>query len=156
MDGSSPSTPRSSAIFRAGTRRRPSRTPSSTCPTGSAFPCRWTTCSAGASQGGTRADALTSGYLVGVETIDGVKTSHFAFREDHIDWQVWIQQGDQPLPRKVVIVDRRDPTHPSYIARLSWTLNPTLTDAAFAAARPPKDAKRIRITVQQPQAGADQ
>lgn len=99
--------------------------------------------------GGARADALDSGYLVGVETVEGVKTNHYAFREDHIDWQVWIQHGDQPLPRKMVIVDRRDPTNPSYVARLAWVLNPKLSDADFAAYRPPKDAKRIRITLQQ-------
>ena len=61
---------------------------------------------------GARADALTSGFLVGTETIEGVKTNHYAFREGKIDWQIWIQQGDQPLPRKVVIVDRRDPAAP--------------------------------------------
>lgn len=99
--------------------------------------------------GGDREADLTSAYLVGVETIDGVKTNHYAFREAHIDWQIWIQHGQQPLPRKVVIVDRRDPTQPSYVARLTWVLNPKLTDADFAAALPGKDAKRIRITLQQ-------
>ena len=98
--------------------------------------------------GGARAELLESGYLVGVETIDGVKTNHYAFRENKIDWQVWIQQGAQPLPRKLVIVDRTDPAHPAYVARLTWTLNPPLTDADFAF-RPPADAKRIRITLQQ-------
>ena len=98
---------------------------------------------------GARVDALDSGYLVGVETVEGVKTNHYAFREDHIDWQVWIQQGDQPLPRKVVIVDRRDATQPAYIARLTWTLNPALTDATFAAYRPGPDAKRIRTMLLQ-------
>ena len=99
--------------------------------------------------GNVRAEALDSGYLVGVETIEGVRTNHYAFREDQIDWQVWIQQGDQPLPRKVVIVDRRDPAQPAYIARLTWTLNPPLTDAAFAAYRPGPDGKRIRTMLLQ-------
>lgn len=94
---------------------------------------------------GARADALDSGFKVGVETIDGVKTDHYAFRDGDIDWQVWIQQGPQPLPRKLVIVDRRDPTQPAYVARLSWTLNPPLSADAFTF-RPGADAKRIRIT----------
>lgn len=98
--------------------------------------------------GGTRAEALKSGFLVGVETIEGVKTNHYAFREDQIDWQVWIQQGDQPLPRKVVIVSRRDPSEPAYVARLTWTLNPSLTDADFAFT-PPADARRIKIVLHQ-------
>ena len=98
--------------------------------------------------GGARADLLQSGFLVGVETIDGVKTNHYAFRENKIDWQIWIQQGDQPLPRKLVIIDRRDPTAPAYAARLSWTLNPALGDDVFAF-QPPQDAKRIRMVLQE-------
>ena len=97
---------------------------------------------------GTRADALESGFLVGTDTLDGVKTNHYAFREGKIDWQVWIQQGDQPLPRKLVIVDRSETTYPAYTARLTWTLNPPLSDEDFAF-RPGTDAKRIRITLQQ-------
>jgi hypothetical protein len=96
---------------------------------------------------GARAEALETGFLVGSETLEGVKTNHYAFREGHIDWQVWIQQGDQPLPVKLVIVDRRDPAYPAYTARLTWTLNPTLTDDDFAF-RPDKDAKRIRTVLQ--------
>ena len=96
---------------------------------------------------GARADSLQNGFLVGVETIDGAKTKHYAFREGQIDWQVWIQQGGQPLPLKLVIVDRRDPADPAYVARLSWTLNPPLSDEDFAF-RPAKDAKRIRIVMQ--------
>jgi hypothetical protein len=97
---------------------------------------------------GSRAEALDSAFLVGTDTLDGVKTDHYAFREDKIDWQIWIQQGAQPLPRKLVIVDRRDPADPAYVARLTWTLNPPLTDEDFAF-RPANDAKRIRITLQQ-------
>jgi hypothetical protein len=97
---------------------------------------------------GTRADALDSAFLVGTDTLEGVKTNHYAFREDKIDWQIWIQQGDQPLPLKLVIVDRRDATYPAYVARLTWTLNPPLTDEDFAF-RPGNDAKRIRLTLQQ-------
>lgn len=96
---------------------------------------------------GTRAETLDSAFLVGAEVLDGVKTNHYALREDHIDWQIWIQQGDKPLPRRLVIVDRRDDTDPAYIARLTWTLNPTLTDADFAF-KPEKDAKRISFAVE--------
>lgn len=100
--------------------------------------------------GQVRLEALDSGYLVGVETVEGVKTDHYAFREGHIDWQIWIQHGSEPLPRKLIIVDRREATQPAYTARLSWVLNPTLTNAEFDAYRPPSDAKRIRINLQQP------
>ncbi|MBA4010283.1 MAG: hypothetical protein C0481_00315 [Phenylobacterium sp.] len=99
---------------------------------------RWSSPEAG------REEALDSAFRVGTEAFDGVITDHYAFREGHIDWQVWIQQGAQPLPRRVVITDRRDKTNPAYVADLTWTLNPPLTDADFAF-QPGKGATRIRI-----------
>lgn len=96
---------------------------------------------------GTNADriqALKSAYEVGSATIDGVPTDHFAFREADVDWEVWIQKGDQPLPRKVVIVDRTDPTHPTFTARLSWQVNPAFTDADFTFV-PDANAKKIQL-----------
>jgi hypothetical protein len=88
-----------------------------------------------------RLKAMKSAYGVGTATIDGVETNHFAYREDNVDWEVWIQQGDQPLPRKLVIVDRTDPARPTFIARLDWKVNPTFADSDFQFV--PGDAKRI-------------
>jgi hypothetical protein len=96
---------------------------------------------------GTNADriaALRSAYEVGPATIDGVATDHFAFREDDVDWEVWIQQGDQPLPKKLVIVDRTDPSRPTFTARLNWQINPNFTDADFAFV-PDANAKKIQL-----------
>jgi hypothetical protein len=87
---------------------------------------------------------LTSAFSVGTATIDGVSTDHWAFREKDFDWELWIQRGDQPLPRKIVIIDRTDESRPGYTARLTWDLNPTLTDADFAFT-PGPDAKQIHI-----------
>jgi len=91
-----------------------------------------------------RLQSLKSAYEVGTATIDGVQTDHFAFREAEVDWEIWIQQGAQPLPRKLVIVDRSDPAKPTFIARLNWTLNPSFTDADFAFV-PDANAKRIQL-----------
>ena len=91
-----------------------------------------------------RIQALKSAYEVGSATIDGVETDHFAFREADVDWEVWIQKGDQPLPRKLVIVDRTDPARPTFIARLSWQINPTFTDADFTFV-PDANAKKIQL-----------
>ena len=91
-----------------------------------------------------RLEALRSAYKVGATTIDGVKTDHFAFREDDVDWEVWIDQGSAPLPRKLVIVNRLDPAKPTFIARLQWKVNPTFSDADFAFV-PDADDKRIQL-----------
>lgn len=85
---------------------------------------------------------LRSGYQVGTATLDGVATDHYAFREKDADWEVWIQQGDKPLPRKVVIVDRGDSERPTFTANLDWEVNPTFTNADFTFV-PDADAKHI-------------
>jgi hypothetical protein len=71
-----------------------------------------------------RAQKLTSGFLVGPAIVGGVTTDHYAFREGDHDWEIWIQQGEQPIPRKLAIVDRSDPARPAYVARLSWNVRP--------------------------------
>lgn len=90
-------------------------------------------------------EALTSGFHVGPATIDGVQTEQYAFRGPRADWQIWIEKGDRPLPRKLMIVDRSDPAMPAYTARLNWKLNPTFADADFTF-KPGPDAKPIKLT----------
>jgi hypothetical protein len=94
--------------------------------------------------GGARDNGLQSGFRAGTVTLDGVETDQYVFREPDFDWQVWIQKGDQPIPRKVVIVDRTDPSRPEYTARLDWDVNPTLAADDFTF-RPDKGAKPIRL-----------
>ena len=95
-----------------------------------------------------RIQALKSAYEVGSATIDGVPTDHFAFREADVDWEVWIQKGDQPWPRKLVIIDRTDPARPTFTARLTWQMNPAFTDADFAFV-PDASDKQIKMATYQ-------
>jgi hypothetical protein len=87
---------------------------------------------------------LKSAYEVGPAIVDGVETNHYAFREENIDWELWTEKGDRPIPRKLVIVDRTDPARPTFIARLKWTLNPSFTDKDFTYV-PGPDAKKIQL-----------
>jgi hypothetical protein len=88
---------------------------------------------------------LSSSFYVGTAMIDGVLTDHYAFRQPEVDWEIWIQQGPQALPRKVVIVDRKDPANPTYIARLSWVVSAPVSAADFTF-HPTKTAKLIRLS----------
>src|SRR6201996_4938065 len=89
-------------------------------------------------------EALTAGFSVGTANIDGVVTDHWAFRQGDFDWEVWIEQGDRPIPRKLVIIDRSDPTYPTYTANLTWVLNPSLPDSLFTF-KPDANAQRIHL-----------
>jgi hypothetical protein len=91
-----------------------------------------------------RAAKLTSGFSVGTAMIDGAATDHYAFREGMHDWEIWIQQGSKPLPRKLVIVDRSDPAYPTYEARLTWNVNTTLAASEFTF-KPGPGAKAIKM-----------
>jgi hypothetical protein len=81
---------------------------------------------------------------IGPSQIDGVTCEHYAFRQDGADWQVWIQQGDYPLPRKLVITTLTDPARPQFTSLMTWNLAPSFNDAAFTFI-PPKDARRIML-----------
>jgi hypothetical protein len=92
---------------------------------------------------------LRAAVYMGPSTVNGVKTEHFAFRQPDVDWQIWIQQGDQPLPRKLIVTNTREPSQPQHQVVLDWKLNPRLDDGQFAFI-PPKGAMPIALDEVQP------
>jgi hypothetical protein len=72
------------------------------------------------------------GFYVGLHYVDGIRCHHLAFVQNNIDWQVWIEDGNQMVPRKLTITYKNEPESPQYIAVLSeWDLNARLPDALF-------------------------
>ena len=72
------------------------------------------------------------GQYVGLHDVQGVRCHHLAFRQEGLDWQIWIEDGEKPLPRKLVITYKATPGQPQYIAILGeWNLSPQLPDSAF-------------------------
>lgn len=97
---------------------------------------------------GTESDGvkdLTAAWYVGPALIDSVDTDHYAFRQPGTDWQIWIQRGDRPLLKKVVITTTSEPSQPQYVAVLDWDLTAGVDDSMFAFT-PPSGASRIRMT----------
>ena len=87
---------------------------------------------------------LTSATVVGVEAIDDKTCTHYAYRQPDVDWEIWIETGDRPLPCMYRITDLRDPARPDYEARLTWDLNPTITPETFTFVAP-EGADRIPV-----------
>jgi hypothetical protein len=81
--------------------------------------------------------AFQAARVVGLSTIAGVPCDQYAFRQEGMDWQVWIQRGAQPLPRRVVVTSRRNEARPQYTADYEWTLDPQISDASFKFTPPP-------------------
>ena len=91
----------------------------------------------------TLTGSVETGYRVGLRDVDGVPCHHLAFTQETIDWQIWIEDGPRPLPRKFLINYKSDPGSPRYAARLSaWDLQPHLSDAFFQF-HPPAGANKI-------------
>ena len=87
---------------------------------------------------------ITAAMDLGRASVDGTSCSHYGFRQDGVDWQVWIQEGGYPLPRKVVITTTSDDARPQYQATYSWTLAPSYGDSAFTFT-PPRDSFQIKL-----------
>jgi hypothetical protein len=79
------------------------------------------------------ANALRGTYL-GLHDVEGVACHHLAFLQEDVDWEIWIDSGAVPLPRKLLIRYKREPGSPQYMAVLmDWNLDAKLDDATFRA-----------------------
>lgn len=77
------------------------------------------------------ADNITSGIYVGTRIIAGVSYHHLAFSQETIDWEIWIEDGPSPLPRKLVIIYKDQPGIPRFSALITdWELG-GLPDETF-------------------------
>ena len=57
---------------------------------------------------------VTSGAYYGIGYVDGVECYHLAFRAAKVDWQIWIQTGDQAPPMKYLITTKWMTGAPEY------------------------------------------
>ncbi|MGA7120695.1 MAG: DUF2092 domain-containing protein [Polyangiaceae bacterium] len=80
-------------------------------------------------------NAIEAGFI-GPSRVGGVDCEHLALRSPEVDWQIWIEKGDKPLPRRVVITTRNEPTAPQYSAIVSWNLLPKVDDGMFSFKAP--------------------
>jgi len=86
---------------------------------------------------------VTQGFVVGKAVVEGVRCDHLAFRAPHVDWQIWIQEGAQPLPRRLVITTRDQPNAPQFsVTATKWNLKPAFTAQTFAF-KAPAGAKKV-------------
>jgi len=86
---------------------------------------------------------VQTGKLVGVEKIDNIQCDHLQFKGKEISWDLWIEQGETPLPRKYMITSLDIPQNPKFTVELSkWDTTATVSNEDFVFT-PPKDAVKI-------------
>jgi hypothetical protein len=83
------------------------------------------------------------GVYLGVHEAAGMPCHHVSFESSTIDWQLWIDAGKDPLPRKLVITYKTEDEVPQYSVTIrKWNLDPALPDALFTFT-PPEGAARV-------------
>ena len=88
---------------------------------------------------------IKDSVYVGLHKVRGVPCHHLAFDGDEAHVQVWIEAGDKPLPRKVVMIAGNVPGSPEWMAYLyDWNLSPQLQDNLFVFT-PPNGAEKIKF-----------
>jgi hypothetical protein len=80
--------------------------------------------------------------------IDGTSTHHLAGRTETVDYQVWIAEGVQPLPLRIVLTYKNAEGQPEFRAQFSdWNLSPKVQDSQFVFT-PPEGARKIAFQAQ--------
>lgn len=82
--------------------------------------------------------------------IHGTTSHHLAARTDTVDFQVWVADGAEPLPQRVVITYKKAKGEPQFWAEFSdWNLAPAIEDSTFLVT-PPEGAQKVAFAAQLP------
>ena len=82
-------------------------------------------------------EGVTYGRYLGIHRAAGVPCHHLAFAQETIEWQIWIDAGEDPLPRKFLVTYVTEPGEPQYAATIQkWSLNPELPPELFVFVAP--------------------
>jgi hypothetical protein len=91
----------------------------------------------------TMTDGLEGAAAVGRMMIEGRTFHHLVFTEKNAEWQIWVEAGAKPTPRRVQIVYTSMPRQPRVTIDFSnWNLDATPA-ADFFTFHKPADAKAI-------------
>lgn len=86
------------------------------------------------------ADVLEAKHI-GRGVIGGAECEHLAFRNFDTDWQLWVEVGDRPIPRKLVITSKTLNCSPQYTLRVKqWRTDIEPSPEAFSFT-PPEGAQ---------------
>ena len=82
---------------------------------------------------------------IGRAVIDGAECEHLAFRDHDVDWQIWIEAGSKPIPRKYVITSKTVAGAPQYTLLIrDWKTDVSTGTNAFAF-KPPAGSKKVEF-----------
>jgi hypothetical protein len=84
------------------------------------------------------------GQYLGLRMFGIASCHHLAFATDTLDWEIWIEAGNKPLPRKVTIDYKQYAGKPRYAAVISWNESAKFESGRFEY-MPLSGTQRIEI-----------
>ena len=82
---------------------------------------------------------------IGQGVIDGVECEHLAFRGVDTDWQIWVESGARPIPRKYVITSKALAGASQYSLRIKEWKTDVPAEADTYVFKPPADEKKVDL-----------
>jgi hypothetical protein len=92
---------------------------------------------------GMMQQAVASRYL-GTTAVNGIECHHLAYRGNEVDFQLWVETGDKPRPRRYMIISKLMPSAPRYILTINSMEPEVFSDDMFTFTPSPED-KKIRF-----------
>ena len=90
-------------------------------------------------------DGVLDAKHIGQGVVEGVECEHLAFRTLDTDWQIWVETGDHPIPRKYVITSKSTAAAPQYTITIrDWKTDAQASADAFTF-KPPANAKKATL-----------
>lgn len=90
-------------------------------------------------------DDIVEAKYIGHAVIGGKDCDHLAFRDEETDWQIWIERGSDPIPRKYVITSKTIAAAPqSTVLVREWKTGAAPTASAFTF-KPAAEAKKVAV-----------
>ena len=83
-------------------------------------------------------------YVSDRSRVRGTDCHHLAIRTPEVDVQLWVQEGEQPVPRRLIITAKWDGGAPRFVANMDWDISPDVDEDQFEF-KPPKGAAQIEI-----------
>jgi hypothetical protein len=87
---------------------------------------------------------VLEGKHIGQGVVDGVECEHLAFRGPDTDWQIWIESGAKPVPRKYVITSKTIAGAPQYSLKIRDWKTDANADGDFVF-KAPADATKVAL-----------
>ncbi len=89
-------------------------------------------------------DSIQFGFDLGQNEVNGRSCRTPAFVEKNVDWQIWIENGPQPTPCKLVITYKTRPAQPQFTAVFSdWNFSPRIAAPVFTPAELPPGTQKV-------------